>query len=425
MRLRTLLPALLLVSPVGNAQTEFEPREVIDAAAQAVADVYFDEAKGARIAAALRAEAKAGKFDRHDHPAELASALTSRLQPEDGHFSVLYSAAAAPSAANTTAPRSDPGDSQRRGNHGFRRVEILPGNIGYIALGGFAGIDFADPDDPARQQADAALALIRNADAVIIDVSQSPGGRPEMVGYLVSAFTPPGADIYNIFHYRDGKAPEAPGKAHPEPRLETPMYILTSSRSASAAEGFAYTLQAAGRAEVVGEISAGGANPGGFIDVGNGFRVFISSGSPVNPITGRNWEGTGVIPDHKVSADQSLATAQALALKRLLAAKGGSTRLDQQWALQALEPPSITDALPLTAVVGHYQGGKVELKDGELRVIRGRRGVLSLAPVGNGEYAIKGDASVRLQFVADDQQRVTAFELYTVDGIRMRFAREG
>lgn len=424
--LKFLLLALVSASPVCHASATFEPRSVVDSAARAVADMYFDEAKAARIATALGAEAKAGKFDRYQDPAELATALATRLQPEDSHFNVLYSAAPPQTAASSApATRLAPGESQRRSNHGFRRVEILPGNIGYIAMGGFAGIDFADPNDPARQQADAALALVRNADAVVIDLRQSPGGSPDMVGYLVSAFTPPGAPIYNVFHYRGGAAPEAPDQPHPQPRLDTPLYVLTSSRSASAAEGFAYTLQAAKRAEVVGEASAGGANPGGFVDMGNGFRIFVSGGSPINPITGRNWEGTGVIPDHQVPAEQALAKAQALALKRLLAADGANPRLDQQWALQALEPPASTELLPTKALVGDYQGGKVEFKDGQLQVNRGRRGVLVLAPLGNGEYAVKEDANVRLQFMADAQGRVTAFELYTADGLRMRFAREG
>lgn len=313
MRWKWLLFAALVASPACQAAETLEPRAVVGAVARTVAEVYFDPAKGARIARELRAEAKAGQFDRHTEPADLAAALSRRLRPEDGHFRVDF-------AAIGSLPAVGPGGTPRRQhpghNHGFRRVEILPGKVGYIAMDGFAAINFADPDDPVRRQADAALAATRTAEAVIIDVRDSPGGSPAMVGYLVSAYTPPDARIYNVFHFRGGTAVEAPGRFHPRPRLDTPLYILTSRRTASAAEALAYTLQAAKRAHVVGEVSAGAANPGGFVDLGNGFRVFVSSGSPINPIMGRNWEGTGVVPDHEVPAEQALATAQALARKR-------------------------------------------------------------------------------------------------------------
>jgi hypothetical protein len=43
--------------------------------------------------------------------------------------------------------------------------------------------------------------------------------------------------------------------------------------------------------------------------------VFVPTGSPVNPITGGNWEGTGVIPDVTTSSDAALETAISLAGK--------------------------------------------------------------------------------------------------------------
>jgi C-terminal processing protease CtpA/Prc len=76
-----------------------------------------------------------------------------------------------------------------------------------------------------------------------------------------------------------------------------PKYVLISGRTASAAESLAYTLQAARRATVIGEISAGAANPGGAFPVGDGFEVFVSISSPVNPVTGTNWNIVGVKPD--------------------------------------------------------------------------------------------------------------------------------
>jgi C-terminal processing protease CtpA/Prc len=145
-----------------------------------------------------------------------------------------------------------------------------------------------------------------------------------MVGYLMSAFTKPNATIYDVIHYRAGTESERPAQLYPHPRLDIPLYVLTSGRTASAAEAMAYELQAAGRAVVVGEVSSGAANPGGEFPAGEGFNVFISIGTPVNPLTRGNWEGKGVDPDVHVPADAALHRAQVLALEEVLARQGSA-----------------------------------------------------------------------------------------------------
>jgi C-terminal processing protease CtpA/Prc len=46
--------------------------------------------------------------------------------------------------------------------------------------------------------------------------------------------------------------------------------------------------------------------------------VWVPSGRAVNPITGTNWEGTGVRPDLSVPAADALRAAHLRALERLL-----------------------------------------------------------------------------------------------------------
>src|SRR5690606_41154168 len=120
------------------------------------------------------------------------------------------------------------------------------------------------------------------------------GGSPAMVGYLASAFVARGADIFNTFHSRDVAHSEAPADWYHAPRPTVPLYVVVNGHTGSAAESFAYTLQQAGRATVVGETSGGAANPGGPVPTPGGLEVFVPTGSPVNPFSGGNWEGTGV-----------------------------------------------------------------------------------------------------------------------------------
>ena len=91
-----------------------------------------------------------------------------------------------------------------------------------------------------------------------------------------------------------------------------PVYVLTSAHTFSAAEAFAYDLQALKRATIVGATTAGGAHPASEGRLGDHFAISVPWGNSINPITGTNWEGVGVVPDVKVSADEALAAVLKL-----------------------------------------------------------------------------------------------------------------
>jgi len=94
--------------------------------------------------------------------------------------------------------------------------------------------------------------------------------------------------------------------------------VLTSKRTFSGAEEFAYNLKNLKRATIVGETTGGGAHPGGGFRVHEHFRMFVPTGRAINPITKTNWEGTGVKPDVETPADQALTVARLMALKKSL-----------------------------------------------------------------------------------------------------------
>ena len=68
----------------------------------------------------------------------------------------------------------------------------------------------------------------------------------------------------------------------------------------------------------MGEVTGGGANPGGPVRINDDFVIFIPTGRAINPITKTNWEGTGVTPDVQVPQDKALVTAEKLALEKIL-----------------------------------------------------------------------------------------------------------
>lgn len=404
-------PAAVKTAPAPSV----DARTAVDGIAGVIAQYYHDAAQGARIAGELRADAARGAFD-GSAPQVLATRLTDRLDPIDRHFKVRW--APADAGRDDRAPDLAPEDAARRDNHGIRRVEVLPGNVGYLDLRQFAAFNPEAAQAPARASIDAALNVLAHVDALIIDLRDNGGGSPAMVGYLASAFTPAGANIYNTFRLRERTISEAPPVPYAAPRLSMPLYVLTSARTGSAAESFAYTLGNAGRAVVVGTPTAGAANPGGEVDAGHGFRVFVSTGTPISPITGRNWEGVGVQPHVGTDAAQALATAHILALEAVLASGlPAAEAVDTRWALEALR----AEAGPLRAVawqdyLGDYGTVGIDQAEGRLRVRRGERPPLLLLPISDDLFAVVGNPAQRVRFQRDGRGRVTALELLRSNG---------
>ena len=405
------------------------PRDVVDNIATLIENNYFAADKAGDIARSLREGAAAGQFDQLRDPRDLAATLTSRLQPLDHHFLVTWTPPEQSPSAHQSAQDSGPAMSletlARRNAYGFHKVEMLPGAIGYLDITTFADFSFSSPNEPARAAADAALALMSTADAIIIDLRNNGGGSPNMVGYLVSAFTPPGTDIYNTFKHRDSVESERPQESYPQPLLDVPLYILISGRTASAAESTAYTLQAARRAVVVGEPSAGAANPGGEFPAGDGFFVFVSTSTTVNPLTGTNWESTGVKPDVPTSPREALERAEILALESVSAHHPNANETTEtRWVLEALRarqsPPS---GAPLKDYEGSYVGAQIAAENGHLALHRGKRPTWVLVRIRGDVFCVMDEPYRRVIFGRNATHQVIRFQLVRAGGPSSWFSR--
>jgi hypothetical protein len=431
------LLCLSLLSAAAQAATP-SPRATVSEVADAIQAYYYDIERAKQIATALRGEAAQGRYDRYADPRDLATALSERIRPLDGHFRVNWRAPDAAGQAPGPGPGPGPGsgagpggpapvDFSPRRNYGLRRIEVLPGNVGYIDLRELPHFEFGDPNEPARRALEAALQLVAATDAVIIDLRDNGGGSPAAVGFLSSAFTPKNADIYNRFRLRRGdkmlSESEAPADWYPTPRLQVPLYVLTSARTGSAAEALAYTLKNAGRAVVVGQASGGAANPGGDIPLAAGFSVFVSFGSPVSPITHGNWEGTGVIPDVAVAPADALSTAQRLALEAALKqGLSGAAAVDTRWALDALQAQAApADNANPADYLGQYERIQIG-QDGDRVILRnGKRPPQPLAALQRDLFYVTADPSVRVKFERASDGRVAALEILRSDGSSNRY----
>lgn len=198
-------------------------------------------------------------------------------------------------------------------NYGFFNTKVLPGNIGHIQV-----IQFCKSEEAMAKAAEA-MKLVENCNAVILDFQRGRGGHAEMEQMLCSYFLPQSPQtLLNTFHTRGGMVRELktlielPGK-----RLDKmPLYILTSGTTFSAQEGVTYNLKNLKRATIVGEKTAGGANPYELQIVHGNFFVAIPFMKSINPITKTNWEGVGIEPDVKTSFEDAFPKAYTLALSK-------------------------------------------------------------------------------------------------------------
>lgn len=390
-----------------------EPRRAVERIAALIRAEFYDAARAARIANALEAAAGAGSFDRLTDPRDLAWELTRRLSPEDRHFAVSW-ALPEPGQQQLLPP---PSADLSRVNQGFVEARVLAGGVGYVKIDQFAPID--SPASPAVAAARAALAFVGGAPSLVIDLRDNGGGSPSMVGYLVQQFVAEPEKIANRFESRRGpdRLELSPVPASHRPRTDLALYILVSGRTGSAAEAFAYTLQAAGRAFVVGERTGGAANPGTIHRTAEGFHIFISGGTPVNPITGANWEGVGVSPNIAVPQADALRTAHLKALET----ERGLPRM----AAHVLETLKVgrSETAGQAHLAGRYGELEIVATDGAALLRQGRRPQRTMVALGGDRFSLVEDPAARLRVERAPTGAVVALVREVPGGGEVRYPR--
>ena len=269
-----------------------------------------------RLTEHLRRQLARNAYGRMTSAKAIRTRLTQELRElsHDQHFLVEYFVRprSYPSGVEIAGDaNSDRGMIGALHNQGFASVERLPGNIGLLRLTKFEAAADVAPI------AAAAMQFVAGTDALIIDLRNNGGGYGDTVALLASYFfrnVQPLDEVRTRTEtLRKQTFPTVDGPKY----LNKPVYVLLSSKSFSAAEAFAYDLQALKRVTVVGEISRGGANPSAEVLLSSRFGAIIPRAITRNPITESNWDGTGVIPDLPADAEAALDVATIAAAKSI------------------------------------------------------------------------------------------------------------
>lgn len=315
--------ALLLAAPVAAEPVSPAEQTRIAAAAAALIEArYVDPERGKAISAALRRAKWKTSLDAD----AFARSVTSLLRDvsRDGHLGLSYS---------PTPLSEDDGSAEYSGmemtkyygpqvNHGVEKVERLPDNIMLLDLRVFP------PSDMAGDVISAAMTLVAQGDALIIDLRRNGGGVDTgniIAGSLVAGGSPLSGSYDRPTNTTTHSVSPSwlPGRRFGPSK---PVYILTSRKTFSAAEALAYDLQALKRAVIVGEVTGGGAHPFEYRRIHPHFAADLPEGRSINPITGGNWQGVGVRPDVEVPADLALSTALELARAAIIKGRSASVR---------------------------------------------------------------------------------------------------
>ena len=266
----------------------------------------------ADVAATVSHRLGAGRY-----PTDLAAfaeAVTADLQADsrDKHLRVVHH--------DEPIPESAPGDDAEeyramrrwaaRTGGGVAAVTRGPSNVGVLRLG-----PVLFPSVIAAEPVTAALTLVADSDALVVDLRRCVGGEPSTVAFLISYLWDHEPAPLTGLRDRAGSTrqswtlPYVPGRRFGKDR---PVYVLTGGTTFSGGEQLAYDLQQLGRATIVGEQTRGGANARESFRLHPHLEATIPVVTAVHPTTRTSWEGVGVRPDVVSTA----AEAEAVAMRR-------------------------------------------------------------------------------------------------------------
>lgn len=363
-------------------------------------------------------------YDNANDPQKFANDLTKDLRSvqQDTHLSVRYDPDLEKkvNAFEATAQKdSSDLEKERSQNFFFRKAEILRGNIGYINL-----TNFAEANDLSRKTAQAAFQFVANTDALILDLRNNFGGRNEMAKEVADYFfAKPQLAGKSFNRITDGWTDDWVGKRSEIGeglRLTMPLYLLTSERTFSAAEGLAYNLKYLRNAVTVGVKTRGGAHQTRSFALGNGFVGFIPFTRSENVVTKTDWEGTGVEPNIPIKEEQALLKAQELILKNKLSAISDAVEKRKlEWVLNDLSSKMAKIDVPeekLKTYVGTFEEFVFTLENGKLYCRNTHQKDQKDALVAINDHLFKIDEQSQVEFIADKDGVVKSIRMLWDDG---------
>ena len=412
--IRIMLIFLFTVAFYSNAQelktvSDESKKALIDELTEKIEKYYTYPEIGMKLKKEINKKFNSGEYSKYKTIGELTQQLTEDLIAisNDTHFLLFHDPErAAYMLAAEEGDKKDLGEylegENRWNNFGFKELKILDGTIGYLDLREFCNLK------SAGETATTAMNFFSNCNALIIDLRNNGGGSDEMVTYLASYFLDTDeALILNISYstvddayWSSMTSAYVPGKK----LADIPLYILISSSTASAAEGFTNIMKHLNKnAILVGSKTAGAENPVNYIVVDNEYVLRIPSWRKIYSKISTGWEAEGITPDIEVESSEALQTAHLLALKKLIENTSDQNKIKRlQWSLDGViaeNSPAVVSEDILKQYVGKYGNRDIYFENGDLLYQYKGRTKRKMKAISADYFVVEGYDWFRVKFI--------------------------
>lgn len=399
----------------GNIMSNTEKESAVQSISKLLFDNYIFPEVSIEMEKYIKDKLAANDYSSISDPVKFSEELTKDLQSvsKDKHIRVEYNPDRIKKIKENDNNQGNEMQEEfiqqlKRENYGFRKVERIGGNIGYIDFRNFG------PGDLIKEKVASVMEFVEDCNALIFDMRFNGGGDPTGIQVITSYLFGEEPVHLNDLYFRPADTTEQywtlkeiKGKRMPD----VPVYVLTSSYTFSGAEEFSYNLKNLKRATIVGETTGGGAHPGGMNVVDENFLIFIPVGRAINPISKTNWEGTGVSPDVEINSTKALTKAHVLALEEIKSKENNAgVKNSYHWLIASLNATLNDiniDTDVLKSYAGSYGDRKVHYENGKLYYQRGVRQKFELTPMSEDTFMLKDLDIFRIKFVKDESGKVT------------------
>lgn len=422
------LPNNILAQKVDPPIAEAEKTEIINQAMKILKEKYIFPEKVSPMEKAVYKKFSEGQYAQYTTTNKFLKQLNHDMETliEDRHVNIFYDPIKvkqikAENKGTYTHPNFSPEFLKRAKfeNHMVRKAERLDGNIGYLKLDLFLDSRIAKPTIVSGMN------FLSNSDIMIIDIRQNGGGNANAVNFLTNYFLPDStliSEYYSTLTKETTKTYIEHEEQVQKFSDKVPLYILVSKKTSSAAEAFAYQLQAFKRAIVIGDTTLGEANPGYAFALNDNLWLMVPTSINSNAVTKTNWQGIGVIPDILIKSGRALEAALADAYKKLSSnPENAKIKYLYEWlsfGFAAKANPIPASEKQLQAFVGKYEHNRnIILEHQNLFYQRAGTGEKKkLIPLAENLFELDGSAYFRVRFIKNLKGETVALEGLYDDG---------
>lgn len=404
-------------------------RKIVDWTCQKLNEIYVLPEKAKEMADFILKQFKSGMYDKARDLNTFTQMLTRDLKSvyPDKHLRLYYDPRIVDKKNNPISETERAARQKERwqmNNYGFKKLEHLPGNIGYLKMDGFANSLWA------RDKAVGVMHFFSTCNALIIDLSDNRGGYGSMIKLILSYFFKDATHLGSRYIRKNNFTQQAWTTVHVDgsKMTDVDVYVLTSKRTFSAAEAFAFHLKRLNRGTIVGEKTAGG---GHTVESVPNYEFKITARIPdsraFDPASGMGFEGVGVAPDVEVPQEKAFDKAYIMALEKISGKASGRRKQSLEWLAEYHKTkysPMMIKSSILKNLAGSYRSIKIIFEKGHLYVIWPKETVHHLLmALSKDTFLVNGDPGIRLHFNTDKSGDIEAVTLIYSDGYRDKIPR--